>query len=97
MVSNPGFGFQVSSDGSSYTWAENSRENQLTPWSNDPVQDPTGEAIYIRDEITGDVWTATAPPIASEGPCIARHGFGYSRFEHETNGIACLLYTSRCV
>ena len=87
VVSNPGFGFQVSSDGSSYTWAENSRENQLTPWSNDPVQDPTGEAIYIRDEITGDVWTATAQPIASEGPCIARHGFGYSRFEHETNGI----------
>src|SRR5690606_37950029 len=83
-----GFGFQVSADGSGYTWAENSRENQLTPWSNDPVTDPAGEAIYVRDDVSGEVWTATAQPIRDSGRYVARHGFGYSRFEHEAGGIA---------
>ncbi len=88
VVANPGFGFQVAAEGSGYTWAENSRENQLTPWSNDPVADPTGEAIYVRDEISGDLWSATAQPIREGGTYIARHGHGYSRFEHEAHGIA---------
>ncbi len=88
VVANPGFGFQVSAEGSGYTWAQNSRENQLTPWSNDPVVDPGGEAFYIRDEDTRDLWSPTAQPIRDGGAYVARHGFGYSRFEHETNGIA---------
>jgi cyclic beta-1,2-glucan synthetase len=91
VIANPGFGFQTSADGSGYTWAENSRENQLTPWSNDPVGDPTGETIYVRDEMTGDLWSATAQPIRDNGTYIARHGFGYSRFEHEANGISLEL------
>ncbi|PCE25957.1 glycosyl transferase [Paraburkholderia acidicola] len=88
VIANPGFGFQVAAEGSGYTWAENSRENQLTPWSNDPVEDPVGEALYVRDEVTGEVWSATALPIRDSGTYIARHGHGYSRFEHEVNGIA---------
>ncbi|MEX2201382.1 MAG: glucoamylase family protein [Dongiaceae bacterium] len=91
VVSNPEFGFQVSADGSGYSWAENSRENQLTPWSNDPVGDPAGEALYIRDEATGALWSATAQPIRGGGRYVARHGFGYSRFEHEAHGIASEL------
>ncbi|HXO19444.1 MAG TPA: glucoamylase family protein, partial [Thermoanaerobaculia bacterium] len=35
VIANSGFGFQVSESGSGYTWSVNSRENQLTPWSND--------------------------------------------------------------
>ncbi len=91
VIANPGFGFQASAEGSGYTWAENSRENQLTPWSNDPVGDPTGEAIYVRDETTGDFWSATAQPIRDGGTYVARHGHGYSRFEHPANGIALEL------
>lgn len=88
VVANPAFGFQVSAEGSGYTWADNSRENQLTSWSNDPVVDPSGEAIYIRDDETYDLWSPTTQPIRGEGTYISRHGFGYSRFEHEANGIA---------
>lgn len=91
VIANPTFGFQCSVEGSGYIWAENSRENQLTPWSNDPVGDPSGEAIYIRDEETFDLWSPTALPIRDGGTYIARHGFGYSRFEHEANGIALEL------
>jgi cyclic beta-1,2-glucan synthetase len=88
VIANPGFGFHVAAEGTGYTWADSSRENQLTPWSNDPVEDPAGEAIYVRDESTGDVWTPTAQPIRDGGVYVARHGYGYSRFEHEANGIA---------
>lgn len=88
VIANPGFGFQVAAEGSGYSWADNSRENQLTPWSNDPVADPIGEALYVRDEMTGELWSATAQPIRDGGTYIARHGFGYSRFEHQANGIA---------
>ncbi|MBI3286810.1 MAG: hypothetical protein HYZ68_02055, partial [Chloroflexi bacterium] len=91
VVANPSFGFQVSESGSGYTWSENSRENQLTPWSNDPVSDPPGEAIYIRDEETGEIWGPMALPIREEWPYVARHGQGYSRFEHESHGIALNL------
>lgn len=88
VIANTGFGFQISAEGSGYSWAANSRENQITPWSNDPVADPPGEAIYVRDEETGDLWSPTAQPIRDDGIYVARHGFGYSRFEHEANGIA---------
>ncbi len=39
VVANPALGFQVSESGGGYTWSLNSRENKLTPWSNDPVTD----------------------------------------------------------
>ena len=57
VIANPQFGFTVSTDGSGFTWSVNSQQNQLTPWSNDPTGDPPGEAIYVRDEETGELST----------------------------------------
>ena len=88
VIANPNFGFAVSAEGSGHVWSENSRENQLTPWSNDPVTDPAGEAVYIQDLHTDEVWTPTALPLRGAGTYIARHGFGYSTFQHERRGIA---------
>jgi len=89
VVANPGFGFQVSESGSGYTWSENSRENKLTPWSNDPVSDTPGETFYVRDEDSGLLWGPTSLPIRQEAwPYVIRHGQGYSRFEHTSHGIA---------
>ncbi len=88
VIANASFGFQVSESGSGYTWSENSRENQLTPWSNDPVGDPVGETIYVRDDDSGELWGPTALPVLSdELTYVARHGPGYSRFEHTRDGI----------
>jgi cyclic beta-1,2-glucan synthetase len=88
VIANPSFGFLVSESGSGHTWSLNSHENQLTPWSNDPVTDIPGEAIYIRDEISGEVWSPTALPMRDEvSPYIACHGQGYSRFHHGSHGI----------
>ena len=88
VIANPSFGFLVSESGSGHTWSMNSHENQLTPWSNDPVTDPPGEAIYIREESTGEIWSPTALPIRDEtAPYISCHGQGYSRFHHGSHGI----------
>jgi cellobiose phosphorylase len=92
ILANPFFGTLVSESGSAYTWAENAGEFRLTPWSNDPVQDTSGEALYIRDEQTGQFWSPTPLPARGATPHVIRHGFGYTVFEHTENGIASELW-----
>jgi cellobiose phosphorylase len=92
VLANPFFGTVISESGAAYTWVENSHEFRLTPWSDDPVQDTTGEALYIRDEQTGQFWSPTPLPARGPAPYVIRHGFGYSVFEHSENGIASELW-----
>ncbi len=82
------FGFQITETGGGYTWSVNSRENRLTPWSNDAVSDPPGEVVYLRDEDSGTVWSATPLPIREREPYTIRHGQGYSVFEHTSHGVS---------
>jgi cyclic beta-1,2-glucan synthetase len=81
------FGFQISESGAGFTWSVNSRENRLTPWTNDAVSDAPGEVIYLRDEDTGSLWTPTPLPIREAAPYTIRHGRGYTAFEHTSHGI----------
>jgi cellobiose phosphorylase len=92
VLANPSFGTVVSESGGAYTWGENAHEFRLTPWSNDPVQDTTGEALYLRDEQTGQFWSPTPLPARGATPYVVRHGFGYTVFEHTEHGIACELW-----
>src|SRR4029077_8989928 len=80
VLANPGFGCLVTEAGLGYSWAVNSQMNRLPPWSNDPVSDPPGEAVYLRDEETGEVWTPTPLPRGTQETTVVRHGQGYSRF-----------------
>ena len=92
VIANEQLGFQVSESGAGYTWALNSHENQLTPWSNDPVSDPPGEVLYVRDEESGRLWTPTLLPIREDAWSYqCHHGHGYSRFAHDSHGIALEL------
>lgn len=92
VIANADFGFLVAAEGGGHSWALNSRENQITPWSNDPVSNRSGEAFYLRDEESGEVWTPTALPIRDqEGSYLACHGRGYSRFSHTAHGIEAEL------
>ncbi|HEY5086974.1 MAG TPA: protein ndvB, partial [Gemmatimonadaceae bacterium] len=83
VVANPGAGFVITESGSSCTWAESSFFYRITPWHNDPVRDPCSDCIYLRDEETGDVWTATPAPIREMTEYVVKHGHGYSIFEHD--------------
>jgi cyclic beta-1,2-glucan synthetase len=90
VMANERFGTVVSSSGSAYSWSENSRENRLTPFANDPVSDPTGEAIYLRDEETGDVWGATPGPLPrsrDDTRWVIRHAAGSTRYQHAVAGL----------
>lgn len=87
VIANPTFGTVVSETGAGFTWCGNSQRNRLTPWSNDPLLDTPGEAIYLRDEESGEVWTPTARPIRGAAAHRARHGAGYTVFEHNRLGI----------
>ncbi len=87
IMANPDFGTMVSETGAGFTWYGNSQRNRLTNWSNDPVMDPSAEAVYIRDEESGLFWTPTPAPVREDTAYRARHGAGYSVFEHNSNGI----------
>lgn len=87
VIANPFFGTIVSESGGGYTWFQNSGENRLTSWRNDPVLDEPSECLYLRDEETGVFWSATAKPVPHESEYRTRHGAGYSCFEHVRHGI----------
>jgi cellobiose phosphorylase len=87
VLANPGFGCLATEAGLGYSWAGNSQQNRLTPWSNDPVSDPPGEVIYLRDEETGVVWTPTPLPRGAGAAVIVRHGQGYTRYSRRSHGL----------
>ena len=87
VIANEKFGSVVTESNLGFTWFGNSQTNRLTPWNNDPVSDLPAEAIYLRDEQSGKVWTATALPIPAIGPARVRHGQGYSVYEQVVDGI----------
>ena len=91
VVAHPTFGFAATESSPGYTWSRNSHDNRLTPWRNDPVSDPPGEAIFIRDEETAQFWSATPLPAGGGEPYTVRHGQGYSTFEHARHGLASTL------
>ncbi|MGE6741068.1 GH36-type glycosyl hydrolase domain-containing protein [Allorhizobium pseudoryzae] len=92
VISNEMFGFHVSAEGAGFTWSQNSRDYQLTPWANDPVVNRPGEAFYVTDLETGSVATPFAA--LSRRPSVqfeARHGLGYSTFTADEDGLLLTL------
>lgn len=92
VIANAQVGTVLSETGSAYSWTENAHEFRLTPWHNDPVTDLSGEVIYLRDEETGRFWSATPQPCPGNGRYLTRHGFGYSVFEREGDGLHSELW-----
>ncbi len=91
VIANSHGGFLVSEGGSGATWAENSYFYRLTPWRNDPVSDAPSDVIYLRDEHTGEFWSATPAPIHEGSPFTVRHGAGSTTFAHERSAISSSL------
>ncbi|MEO6319743.1 MAG: glycosyl hydrolase family 65 protein, partial [Polaromonas sp.] len=88
VIANPDFGFQVSETGSGMTWAVNSRMHQLTPWSNDPVRDPSFEHWLLQDIDSGQVLPLVPSVLATASSrWRVRHGQGYSVFQGLQGGL----------
>jgi cellobiose phosphorylase len=88
VLANPGFGTVVTEQGSCFTWSKNCQRHRLSPWSNDPLLDPSGEAVYVRDDEDGSVWSATPRPNGGSAEYQVAHGQGYSRFTHSRGGLS---------
>ncbi len=87
VLANPHFGCIVTERGAGYTWSRNSQANRLTPWSNDPISDPHGEALYLRDEASGEVWSPLPGPCPPQSAFVVRHGYGRSRLKSSSHDI----------
>jgi cyclic beta-1,2-glucan synthetase len=91
VIANEVFGFACTECSTGYTWSGNSHHNRLTPWSNDAVRDPAGESLYIRDDDSGEVWSATPLPAGDGLAYDVRHGHGETVFAHRRDDIDCTL------
>ena len=47
--------------------------------------------IFLRDEETGEFWSATPLPSGGGRPYTVRHGQGYTTYEHVRAGLASSL------
>jgi cyclic beta-1,2-glucan synthetase len=86
-IANEELGFIASERGLTNAWSANSRENRLTPWSNDPICDTPTEAIYLRCEDSLTYWSPTPAPTQGCGDYETRHGFGYTTWSHAYDGL----------
>ena len=92
VLSNPAFGTHVSEAGAGCTWAVNSRLNQLTAWSNDPVADPAAECFWLQDLRNLATWSLS--PGAGADPALrysVSHGQGHSRISHRRGDLAVVV------
>jgi cyclic beta-1,2-glucan synthetase len=87
VLANPEFGTLVDESGSCFTWYGNSSENRLTTWRNDPVADGAAEAVFLRDEETGQVWSPTPRPVPDAQPYEVTHAAGITEYRHVSAGL----------
>ncbi len=92
VISNGDYGLVVSQAGGGFSWRTHSNLNRLTRWSQDLLRDEQGKYLYLRDEDTGDYWSATYQPTTHAADSFAcRHGIGYTVFEQEFRDIMSKL------
>jgi cyclic beta-1,2-glucan synthetase len=87
VIARDAIGFLVSESGAGFTWAGDAGEFRLSPWSNDPVLDPSGENLFLRDEETGRLWTPAPRPLGLDRPHTVQHGWGWSLVRGRTDGL----------
>ena len=88
VIANPLLGFHASGECCGYTWFGNARENQITPWNNDPVSNRPAEVFYLQDIKSGVLMSPTLAPLQShQGTHTARHGFGYTVYERNVHNL----------
>jgi cyclic beta-1,2-glucan synthetase len=96
VLANRNFGAIISEAGGGHTWAGNSRLNQLTTWSNDPIGDPPSEWFLIQDLKTMRAWSVSPNAWCAQGTVyLVVHGQGSSAVGHEVDGIG--ISASWCV
>lgn len=90
-LGTPEYGALISNNASGYSFYKSAKLQRLLRFRfNSIPMDRPGRYIYIRDDQSGDYWSASWQPVGKDlndyySEC--RHGLGYSRFISEYNGI----------
>ena len=87
VLANADFGAHISEAGAGYSWADNSRLHQLTVWSNDPVADPGGEAFWLQDLRSREIWNVGAGAGSADATYTIEHGQGRTTLHHQRGDI----------
>ena len=87
IMANQNFGTVVTESNGGYTWYKNSRLNRITAWHNSFTINIPTEAIYLKDEESGRIWSPTAMPTPDEKNYNTVFGFGYTKFIHSSDDI----------
>ena len=82
VLANTGFGAHISEAGAGYSWAGNSRLNQLTVWTNDPVADTGGECFWLQDLRTREVWNIGPGAGGADATYTVEHHQGSTTVRH---------------
>ena len=78
IISNNNFGTIVTANGGGYVWSNNSRENKITTWSNDPVKDAPSEKIWF--DYNGKIIDVL--PYKNLNDYEIEFGFGYAVYKY---------------
>ena len=92
VIANERAGCCITEAGGGCSWVDNSQYFRLTPWYNDPVTDPPGEVLYLREEDSGVLWTPTPTPIRHETEYVVTHGAGFSTFQHLHRDVESVMH-----
>ncbi len=88
IITNGDYGLVISQTGGGFSWQTHSEFNRLTRWHQDLIQDNWGKYIYIKNNVTGEVWSPTFFPVKNNlDKYECRHGFGYSVLTSEYKGV----------
>ncbi len=91
IISNGHLGFIATDRGMTFTWARNSNENKLTVAYNDALSSLTGEAFYVRDEASGELWCPQPMLGSAKAEYEVCHGEGYTSYKTSQGGLALTL------
>ncbi|HSL89892.1 MAG TPA: hypothetical protein VK870_11355 [Ignavibacteriaceae bacterium] len=92
ILSNGEYGLVVSQTGGGFSWKTHSEFNRLNRWHQDLVQDNWGKYFYIKNDITGEIWSPTWMPVKAKlDHYECRYGFGYTVFKSIFKNIEVVL------
>lgn len=88
ILSNGSYGTTISQNGGGFTWWENANLARMTCWNQDLIKDESGKYIYLRDDESGEIWSASWQPVNAEYDLYeVHHSVGYTTFVQQYNGI----------
>lgn len=87
IVANDKVGFLATDRGMSFTWARNSFDNRLTVSYNDTLSDYSAEALYVRNEETGEYASPLPLSDGSRRWYEVRFGDGYCSYRTHAFGV----------